>query len=118
VFGVSAHHPGTHWVGHSVIGSGLGVCFPYLGMVSQTKVIIKAPNQMLLAIEHHVRMYLPLQARERKIPVRPFLMLPYRAAHVFIYFIKQIQIANPLMLTEYYCKYIYKTGAIKRYYFL
>ena len=81
---MAAHHTASHRIGQTPPCSSLSVHLPYFGMVRKAEVVVQAPTQDFLAVESHVRAYLPFQFRIHEIAESPFSVLPERTSRILL----------------------------------
>lgn len=79
VVAVSAHHAGTHGGCHAELGGGFCVYFAYFRVISEAKVVVKAPNYFFFSAEFHAAADLTFEFGEGEVTVCSFSVLTYRA---------------------------------------
>ena len=79
---LTAHHAGAHRGGHAELGGTLGIGLAYFGQVGQTKVVVQAPVEHLLAPESHTGADFAFQLGESIVAVSIAHVLADRAAGV------------------------------------
>ena len=77
---MSGHHPCSHRVCESPLGGCFCICLANLGMVGKTEVVVKAPVEHLLAVEHHMRAEFSLETGIHIVSECLVEILSYRTA--------------------------------------
>ena len=83
IFGLAAHHAGTHRSRHAELGRTPGIGFAHLRMIGEAQIVIQTPIEHHLPAETHVRPQFSFELRKSEITVCHPHVLTDRAARIF-----------------------------------
>src|SRR5688572_8650837 len=72
---ITTHHACAHRSGKTIVRSGFSVCFAHLGVIGESEIIIKAPNNFFLSTKQHSAADISFQFRKREISMCSFTVL-------------------------------------------
>ena len=81
---MSSHHTGSHRIGQTILCSTFRISLAHFRMIGKSKIVVEAPIEHFLAVEHHMRAEFTLEARIHIVTERLLEILAYRATGILM----------------------------------